>query len=323
MIIPKRFPISIVCSVLALASAAMVAAPPTFLAGQQTSPSSSADPWQVSRRSPAPSDEEIRARTQGLVANQHNDEQALEVYERTERHMDRTGGDNPRTLEDKTYRVVPTGGGAQKILLRDGDQPTDAAGYRRQLQELADVLQTMANPNDSKAKAAKAKYEKRERERAEFVDATKDAFVVQWLGTATVNGRACDVFDLNPNPNFHPRSMFQDALAHVTAKVWVDRQSNQLARGEARVMSDIPFGGGVLGKLYRGSVVSMEQTEVAPNVWLPIRYQYDFAGRKFLFSFQQHQVIEVTRYRRVGPPAGALAIMKAELASGKTFSELP
>jgi hypothetical protein len=42
-----------------------------------------------------------------------------------------------------------------------------------------------------------------------------------------------------------------------------------------------------------------------------------------LFSFQQHQVIEVTRYRRVGPPAGALAIMKAELASGKTFSELP
>jgi hypothetical protein len=67
----------------------------------------------------------------------------------------------------------------------------------------------------------------------------------------------------------------------------------------------------------------MEQAEVAPNVWLPIRYQYDFAGRKFLFSFQQHQVIEVTRYRRVGPPAGALAIMKAELASGKTFSELP
>jgi hypothetical protein len=113
--------------------------------------------------------------------------------------------------------------------------------------------------------------------------------------------------------------MFQGALAHVSAKIWVDHTADQLVRGEARVTNDISFGGGILGKLYRGGVVSMEQAEVAPGVWLPTRYQYDFAGRKFLFPFEEHQLIEVSRYRRVGPPQEALALVQDELAHGKPF----
>jgi hypothetical protein len=131
------------------------------------------------------------------------------------------------------------------------------------------------------------------------------------------------VIALDPNPKFQPRSMFQDAFAHTTAKLWVDRQSIQIVHAEAHVTSDISFGGGILGKLYRGSVVSMDQAEVAPGVWLPTHYQYDFAGRKFLFSFDQHQIIEVSRYRRIGPPSQALQIVQNELSSGKTFSEDP
>ena len=46
-----------------------------------------------------------------MIANQHNDDEALDDYERVEHHSDRTGGANPRILEDKVYRVVPTGTG--------------------------------------------------------------------------------------------------------------------------------------------------------------------------------------------------------------------
>jgi hypothetical protein len=48
---------------------------------------------------------------------------------------------------------------------------------------------------------------------------------------------------------------------------------------------------------------------------LPLHMQYDFAGRKFLFSFEQHQTIEVSHYRRVGPPKEALVLVESELAS--------
>jgi hypothetical protein len=117
--------------------------------------------------------------------------------------------------------------------------------------------------------------------------------------------------------------MFQNALSHVTAKIWVDHESDQLVWGEAHVMSDISVGGGIVGKVYRGSRISMGQEEVAPGIWLPTHYQYDFTGRKFLFSFQEHQTIDVSHYRRVGRAGEALTIVEGELTSGKAVREDP
>jgi hypothetical protein len=271
----------------------------------------------------APSDEEIRARTKTLLAHQHADDEALELYERVERHIDRTGGTSPRTLDDKTYRIVPTGAGNQKILLREEGKPADSAAYARQMHVLEQELEMMTNADDPRAKTADAKFQKRMRERAAFVDAASDAYTVKWVGRENRNGRDCDVFALDPNPKFQPRSMFQEIFAHTTAKLWVDRAANQIVHAEATVTSDVGFGGGVLGKLYRGSVVGLDQGEIAPGIWLPLRYQYDYAGRKFLFSFDQHQVIEVGHYRRIGTPKQALPVVQNELSSGKTFSEDP
>jgi hypothetical protein len=265
----------------------------------------------------------MRARTEKLMANQHANDQALELYQRIERHVDRSDGASERITGDKTYRVVPTGAGTQKVLLRDDDQAVDSASYGREMRALAEVLRTMADPNNPKARAALAKRQKRERDRVEFVDAMKEAFLPKWLSADTKNGRECYVFELDPNPDFHPHSMFENALSHVTARIWVDQESNQLVWGEAHVMSDISLGGGILGKVYRGSRISMAQEEVAPGIWLPIHYQYDFTGRKFLFAFQEHQTIDLSHYHRVGPPKEALAIIEGQLASGKTFMEDP
>jgi hypothetical protein len=271
----------------------------------------------------APSAAEIRARAKRLIENQHKNDEALEEYERVERHQDFTSGPNPQIIEDKLFRVVPDGGGTMKILLKDNGTPTNPTEYRGQLQLWEDVLERMTETNDSKAKAAREKYEKRQRERAEFVDAAGDAYLVKWLGHEPRGGHNCDVYELAPNPDFHPRSMFQSALTHVTAKIWVDHDTDELVRGEAQVLSDISFGGGLLGKLYRGGSVSMEQAEVAPGIWLPTRTDYEFTGRKFLFPFAEHQAIEASHYHRLGSLEEALATAQNELATGKTFREDP
>ena len=264
-----------------------------------------------------PTDAEIAARAKILLEHQHTNDEALEQYERVERHVDRTGGAAPRVLEDKTYRVVPTGTGTMKLLLKDGDRPVDPAEYRKQLVAWKDLLELMLKPEDSRTKSAYAKWQKRKADRKELVAASVDAFLTKWDGQEMRNGRVCDVYELQPNPKFHPRSLVQDILTRVTAKIWVDRDANQLARGEAHVMRDISFGGGILGKLYRGGVFYMAQEEVAPGVWEATRYQYDFTARKFLFTFEQHQYIEARQYRRIGPPKQALAIAQNELAGGK------
>jgi hypothetical protein len=264
-----------------------------------------------------PSDAEIVARAKVLLEHQHLNDEALEQYERIEHHLDRTGGAAPRVLDDKAYRVVPTGTGTMKLLLKDGDKAVDPAEYRKQLVAWQDLLELMLKPDDPRTKTAYAKWQKRKADRKEMVDAAVDAFVTKWDGQETRNGRICDIYELQPNANFHPRSVTQDVLTRVTAKIWVERDSNQLSRGEAHVMRDISFGGGILGKLYRGGVFYMEQEEIAPGIWLPTRYQYDFTARKFLFMYEEHQYVEAREYRRIGPPKQALATVQKELASGK------
>ena len=270
-----------------------------------------------------PSDAEIHDRAQKLIENQHRDDAAIEQYERIEHQVDRTAGANPRVLEEKLYRVVPTGTGTMKIVLKENDKRTDPVIYRQQLQTWRELLELALKPDDSRAKLAYSKWQKKKTDRAELVDATQAAFLTKWTGQETVNGRLCDILELSPNPSFHPRTIFQDAMTRITAKIWVDHEKNQLARAEAHVMRDMAFGGGILGKLYRGGVFSFEQTEFSPGVWLPVRYQYDFMGRKFLFTFEQHQYIEASQYHRIGPPKEALAQVNSEIASGKIVNGDP
>jgi hypothetical protein len=265
----------------------------------------------------APSDAEIKAGAQKLIANQHRNDKALDEYERVEHQVSQTGGDYPRVLEDRTFRVVPTGSGTMKLLLRTDSKPADPADYRKQLQAWADVLALMLKTEDPRTKAAVAKWQKRQQERAELVDTSPQAFSLSWVGIETRNGRRCDVLDLQPNPNFHPHTILQEAISHVVAKIWIDHEANQMVRAEAHLLKDVSFGGGILGKLYRGGVFSLEQAEVSPGLWLPSRYQYDFTARKFLFTFEEHQYIEASQYHWDGPPKQALAIAQNELATGK------
>lgn len=271
----------------------------------------------------APTDAEMRVRAQRLIANQHKDDDVFDHYERIERHTQRTGGANPRTYDEKTYRVVPTGGGSWKILLKDGGRPIGPQEYRRELEGWEDALETMLNPGDSRAQLARSKFEKKKHDRADLVNAMNDAFIPKWAGQETKNGHFCDVFELDPNPDFHPHNVFQDALASATARLWVDHDADQMVRGEAHITRDISFWGGIIGKLNRGSVFSMDQEEIAPGVWMPTRYQYDFSGRKFLFSFEMHQLVEAGHYRYIGSTKDALALVQNELASGTMVSGDP
>jgi hypothetical protein len=267
-----------------------------------------------------PTDAEVQARTDKIIANQHRDDEALEEYERVERQVDRSGGDSPRVLEDKLYRIVPTGTGTLKILLRDQGKDVDPAAYRQQLMAWRDVLELMLKPDDPRTKIAYAKAAKKKQDRNELVQATRGAYIQNWLVPEMINGRLCDVIDLAPDPNFHPKNIYQDAMIHITAKIWVDHASVQLARAEAHVTKDLSIGGGVLGKLYKGGVFSFEQTEISPGIWLPSRYQFDYSARKFVFIVDEHQYIEVTQYKHDGPPKQALAVAQNDLASGKMFS---
>jgi hypothetical protein len=264
-----------------------------------------------------PKSRELRALFERVVANQHRNDEAIAVSERVERHVSLKArpepGRTPEVKEDKTYRVFPTGTGTIKLLLREGSRDVDAAAYRTQLAGLARELERAMNPASDVQRPKVRKFDRRRAERREQVDATLNAFTARWLGREELNGRMAAKIELSPNPDFQPKSRNASFFRHVRAVVWVDERDEQLARVEAEIIRDISVGGGVLGKLYRGGTFRMEQRPAEGGVWVPVRYQFDFEGRKFLLSFAAHERIELADWRRVGPPAEALALVRREL----------
>lgn len=264
---------------------------------------------------------EHRALLERAAANQHHNDKALAVYERYERHIARQENDQTRVVEDKTFRVVPTGTGTLKLVVEESGRKISPDFYRKQLGDLERALAGALNPNDRAQKERVEKFQRRQRERAELVDAMRDAFRYSFLGRETKDGRTLVKFRLEPNPDYRPRSRTVEILLHARATIWVDEEAAQLVRGEAEIIRDISFGGGVLGKVYRGGQFILVQAPAGEGLWMPARYEYDFSGRKFLFSFDVNETTEIRGYRRVGPPAEALAIIRRELrevASGSS-----
>jgi hypothetical protein len=258
---------------------------------------------------------DIRALADRVIATQHHDDEAFDEYERIE-HQTMFAGFDHHVTDERVFRVVPTGSGTLKLLLREGHTPVDASVYRKELHDWQQILEIASNPNDSRQQAAYAKQQKKQKERAGLVDAARRAFRVSLAAQETRDGKRIDTIQIEPNPEFQPHSLAESVFPHARAKLWIDDATGQIIRGEGDIISDVWIGGGILGKLYRGGHFTLENAEVSPGLWLPSRIQYDYSGRKFLFVFEQHEVTEYSHYRRVGPPKEALAMVRDEVAHG-------
>ncbi len=258
--------------------------------------------------------EQIRGLISRIIDNQHRDDAALDSFERIERHVTHAGSlDGPAT-DEKTYRVVPTGSGTLRLLIGQNGAPVPATLYRRQLRDWEGVLEVAVHADDPREIAVVAKQQKRRKERARFVDTVLSAYQITWLGREIRDGRTVEKLQLEPNPNYPPRGDTTDWLTHARAVAWIDSQAAQVVSIDATIIHDIGVGGGVLGKIYRGGRLHMEQAPAAPGIWEPTLYQYEISGRKFLFSFAMHDVTVSTHYAFLDAPEKALEEARNDLA---------
>jgi hypothetical protein len=264
---------------------------------------------------------EVRALVERAIANQHRNDDALNLFERREHRMLWKTEEHQKVEDDKLFRVVPTGTGAIKMVLAERGQSTPPAEFRKQLQYVEQALVWALDPRESKQKARVEKFAKRQAERRETVDAILDAFTFTYLGHEPRNGRQLVKLRFDPRPDYDAPSRAASMLAHSIAIVWIEPQAAQLVRVDAELARDFSIGGGIFGKVYKGGRFVMEQAPVEnaasrqDAVWLPVELSYSFKGRKFVFGFELHEQTRASAYRRIGPPAQALAQIRRELNS--------
>jgi hypothetical protein len=248
-----------------------------------------------------------------VIANQHHDDAEVEVYEHIEHRQARKTVEELPIILEQAFRVIPTGTGVDKIPVHPDGSPVDPVAYAEELRKLEKALVWAMNTNGRAQREALAKYRKKQKDREELVDATLNAFLFTWMGRESVEGQTLAKLHLDPNPAYKSTSRVTSIFSHVRATVWLDESAGQLARVDAEIFEDMAFGGGVLAKVYKGGHIIFEQSEVAPGIWFPVRYDYNLDGRKFLFAMGMHARTTLKQYKRIGPPAEALAVIRAEL----------
>jgi hypothetical protein len=260
---------------------------------------------------PPLNDTQIRAMVKRAIEMQHQSDAALDEYDRTERIVDR---ENDQKTTDTTSRLVPVGGGEMRVDMNRNGQPVPPAEIAQEWRNVEGMMESRTHADDPAVKKEYEKQANRRRETAKMVDVISDAFRFHYAGRTLREGRSVVELDYEPNPEFKSSLRYAWAYKQVAGKIWVDEASGYVVRLEAELRHDIPVGGGIVGKVYSGSRMELEQAEQAPGVWLPTFSAYDVEGRKFVFPASLHRKLYASEYRHIGPPAQALSVLRSEHA---------
>lgn len=87
-----------------------------------------------------------------------------------------------------------------------------------------------------------------------------------------------------PNPNFHPDNREAEVFHHMEGTILVDARSKRLLEIDGLLTSDVKFGAGVLGHLYKGGTFCVRQRDVGEGHWDTTFLNVHMDGRALFFK---------------------------------------
>jgi hypothetical protein len=167
--------------------------------------------------------------------------------------------------EDITREIIETSdGNVARLLERNGQKLTaeeDAAERER-------LNQILASPADF------VRHHKRDdstrNDSLQLVKEMPRAMVFSYtpnqpqLPGAT---RKQVVIDYHPDPNYQPQQTLDDLLTGIEGRMWIDAESHRVVRIEGHVLHPVNFGWGILGKIYPGGTIELEQANASGDRW--------------------------------------------------------
>jgi len=161
-------------------------------------------------------------------------------------------------------------------------------------------------PTEEELKHAREQVEKlvtnagaRKKNRDEIdADGKKSAELLKLLPNAflfTRAGREGESVRLKfqPNPKYRPSNNAAKVFHGMEGVLLIDAKQTRLAKLSGKLISDVDFGLGILGKLKKGGSFEVVQSEVAPRDWEVSLLDVHISGRALFFHTigeQQHEV---------------------------------
>jgi hypothetical protein len=173
-----------------------------------------------------------------------------------------------------TRRIYETKEGAVARLLSSNDKPLSLADDQR---EDARLAQLASDPGRQRRRK-----QGEDADRARVVKALRNlpaAFVYQDAGPVEAGGHTVERFTFKPNPSYSPPDIEMQVLTQVAGEIWIDPVQQRAVHLEGKLQSDVDFGWGILGRLYKGGWIKIDQADLGGGTWRIVRLQMAMNAR--------------------------------------------
>jgi hypothetical protein len=91
-------------------------------------------------------------------------------------------------------------------------------------------------------------------------------------------------FDFYPNPEFSPKDRETQMYRGMEGHLWIDPAQERIVHIEGNLVKDVSFGWGILGRLSKGGIYEIAQTQLKPGMWRITTLNVDVKGRMLLLN---------------------------------------
>ena len=196
-----------------------------------------------------------------------------------------------------TLRVETPQGPVGRLLMLD-DRPLTP----EELQDVEKDQQRILHDPNWLAKDQKQYQEESER-RKRALQAMPDAFLYDYDG---VEPDGLLRIKFQPNPKFEPTFREAQAFPGMEGHVWIDPGTERVVRIETHLFRDVDFGWGIIGRLYKGGHIEIENARIPDGTWRVTTINVDLSYRILFSKKRAQQKVTYSDFQEV-PPNLALA----------------
>jgi hypothetical protein len=192
----------------------------------------------------------------------------------TERHPFRFRLRKADEKGSTTKEIVQTRDGDVARLIAVNDKPLTPEEQQKETERLNNLL---AHPE---LQAHRQKKEKEDSDRGdEMVRLLPDAFLYTYHGIVPGPNGPSYRLTFQPNPKFLPPDREAEVYHGMAGELWIDVAEKRLTKLDGHLISDVNFGWGVIGRLFKGGQILVEQKDVGMHHWEQIHLRLDLTGK--------------------------------------------
>lgn len=173
--------------------------------------------------------------------------------------------------------IVETRDGDIKRLLASDDEPLSASANQAELDRL-DKLR--ANPAEQAKRHKRSQAESNRDD--EMLRVLPDAFTYTYMGMVPGPNGPCYRLKFEPNPSFQPPDRQAEVYHGMAGELWVDQAQQRMVRFDAHLVADVNFGWGIVGQLFKGGTILVEQQDVGEHHWENTYMRLHLSGKILL-----------------------------------------